>query len=245
MEKKNEDNVNVNANLESDSEDDKDNTDERSIKLVLIGDGCSGKTSICNQLCKKKFSKKYTQTYGVDFYSKKITLPNNIEVLLQIWDIGGQSVASPLLEKYLYGVQGVLLIYDVTNSTSFANLQDWITVTKKITKNYEKHVHMSLVGNKTDLEHRRAVRVEKHTKLAEQYGMSSHYVSAKTGDSVALAFRQTAADIFGIQLSKIDMESDITIVQAPVAVPTEKELKEVAAKNALANQNNSAACRIQ
>lgn len=245
MENKNEDNINDNVNLESDSEEDKDNSDERSLKLVLIGDGCSGKTSICNQLCKKNFSKKYTQTYGVDFYSKKITLPNNIDVTLQIWDIGGQSVASPLLEKYLYDVQGVLLIYDVTNSTSFANLQDWITMTKRITKNCDKNIHMSLVGNKTDLEHRRAVRVEKHTKLAEQYGMSSYYVSAKTGDSVALAFRQTAADIFGIQLSKIDMESDITIVQAPVAVPTEKELKEVAARNALANQNNSTACHIQ
>uniref|UniRef100_A0A0K0EVK3 Ras-related protein Rab-28 (inferred by orthology to a human protein) n=1 Tax=Strongyloides venezuelensis TaxID=75913 RepID=A0A0K0EVK3_STRVS len=243
MEDKNEDTVNL--NFESDSEEDKDTSDERSIKLVLLGDGCSGKTSICNQLCKKDFPKKYTQTYGCEFYSKKIILPDDIEVTLQIWDIGGQSVAAPMLEKYLYDAQGVLLIYDVTNSSSFANLQDWINVTKKITKSYEKQIHLSLIGNKTDLEHRRAVRVEKHTKLAEQYGMSSHYVSAKTGDSIALAFRQTTADILGIQLSKTDMESDITIIQAPVAVPTEQELKDVTARNALVNQNSSTTCQIQ
>lgn len=50
-------------------------------------------------------------------------------------------------------------------------------------------VSLMLVGNKTDLEHRRAVRIEKHTKFAVQHGMNSHYVSAKTGDSVTLMFR--------------------------------------------------------
>lgn len=48
---------------------------------------------------------------------------------------------------------------------------------------------MSLVGNKTDLEHRRAVRIDKHAKFAELHSMSSYYVSAKTGDSVMLMFR--------------------------------------------------------
>lgn len=50
-------------------------------------------------------------------------------------------------------------------------------------------VHMALIGNKTDLEHRRTVRIDKHTRFADQYGMSSHYVSAKTGDSVDLSFK--------------------------------------------------------
>lgn len=50
-------------------------------------------------------------------------------------------------------------------------------------------VVLMLVGNKTDLEHRRVVRIERHTKFALQYGMSSYYVSAKTGDSVMLMFR--------------------------------------------------------
>uniref|UniRef100_A0A0M3HGQ2 Ras family protein n=1 Tax=Ascaris lumbricoides TaxID=6252 RepID=A0A0M3HGQ2_ASCLU len=55
----------------------------------------------------------------------------------------------------------------------------------------EAPAKLSLVGNKTDLEHRRAVRIEKHNKFAEQHGMTSHYVSAKTGDSVTLMFRCT------------------------------------------------------
>lgn len=48
---------------------------------------------------------------------------------------------------------------------------------------------LMLVGNKTDLEHRRVIRIERHTKCALQYGMSSYYVSAKTGDGVTLMFR--------------------------------------------------------
>jgi len=35
-----------------------------------------------------------------------------------------------------------------------------------------------------DLEHMRTVKLEKHTSYAKQHGMSSHYLSAKTGDSV-------------------------------------------------------------
>ncbi|VDN37656.1 unnamed protein product [Gongylonema pulchrum] len=58
---------------------------------------------------------------------------------------------------------------------------------------------LMLVGNKTDLEHRRAVRIERHTKFAMQHGMSSHYVSAKTGDSVTLMFRLNPSIFLRVQ----------------------------------------------
>lgn len=50
-------------------------------------------------------------------------------------------------------------------------------------------MHMALVGNKTDMEHRRAIRIDKHARFAEQNGMTTHYVSAKTGDSINLTFK--------------------------------------------------------
>uniref|UniRef100_A0A0M3HIH6 Ras-related protein Rab-28 n=1 Tax=Ascaris lumbricoides TaxID=6252 RepID=A0A0M3HIH6_ASCLU len=94
-----------------------------------------------------------------------------------------------MLQKYIFGAHGALVVYDVTNSSSFESLEDWVNIIKRITKTQEKPAQLSLVGNKTDLEHRRAVRIEKHNKFAEQHGMTSHYVSAKTGDSVTLMFR--------------------------------------------------------
>uniref|UniRef100_A0A914V399 Uncharacterized protein n=1 Tax=Plectus sambesii TaxID=2011161 RepID=A0A914V399_9BILA len=154
-----------------------------------------------------------------------------------------------MLDKYIFGAQGALVCYDVTNGASFENIEDWVNLVKKYTKDQEKPAHLSLVGNKTDLEHRRAVRIEKHSKFAEQHGMSSHYVSAKTGDSVRLMFRQVAADILGIQLSKSDMEADIAVVQAPVATQSEADLKATASAASKDRRRNhakkSSVCSLQ
>ncbi|KHN77951.1 Ras-related protein Rab-28 [Toxocara canis] len=170
-------------------ESDDDEHSERVLKVVVCGDGASGKTSLCMRFAQDNFGRQYQQTVGLDFFSRRLLLPGNVSVLLQIWDIGGQSIASPMLQKYVFGAHGALVIYDVTNSSSFESLEDWVKIIKKFTKTQEKPPQLALVGNKTDLEHRRAVRIEKHTKFAEQHGMTSHYVSAKTGDSVTLLFR--------------------------------------------------------
>ncbi|VDM12643.1 unnamed protein product [Wuchereria bancrofti] len=164
----------------------------------------------------------------MDFFTRRLTLPGNVSVLLQaskfiIWDIGGQSIASPMLEKYINGAHGAVVVYDVTNSSSFENLEDWINIIKQVTKTQERPVVLMLVGNKTDLEHRRVIRIERHTKFALQYGMSSYYVSAKTGDSVTLMFRKTAAEILGIPLEQSDTEGDIIVVKASVTTRTEDE----------------------
>lgn len=61
-----------------------------------------------------------------------------IFIQLEIWDVGGQSIASPMLEKYINGANGAVIVYDVTNSTSFENLGEWINVIKKFTNDQEK-----------------------------------------------------------------------------------------------------------
>ncbi|KAL3982068.1 Ras-related protein Rab-28 [Acanthocheilonema viteae] len=198
---------------------------QKIIKIVVCGDGASGKTSLCVRFAQDNFGRQYQQTIGLDFFTRRLTLPGNVSVLLQIWDIGGQSIASPMLEKYINGAHGAVVVYDVTNSSSFENLEDWINIIKQVTKAQEKPIVLMLVGNKTDLEHRRVVRIERHTKFALQYGMSSYYVSAKTGDSVMLMFRKTAAEILGIPLEQNDIEGDIIVVKASVTTPTEAESK--------------------
>uniref|UniRef100_A0A914YJC8 Uncharacterized protein n=1 Tax=Panagrolaimus superbus TaxID=310955 RepID=A0A914YJC8_9BILA len=123
-----------------------------------------------------------------------------------------------MLANYLYGAHAVLFVYDVISATTFENLAEWIERVKSITRNYEKQPIFALIGNKTDMEHRRTVRIDKHNKLAQNSTMNAFYVSAKTGDSVDLCFRQIAGLIMGVNLSKTDLESDISIVKAPVTV---------------------------
>ncbi|XP_019408816.1 PREDICTED: ras-related protein Rab-28 isoform X3 [Crocodylus porosus] len=197
----------------SDSEEE---SPERQLKLVLLGDGTSGKTSLATRFAQEAFGKQYKQTVGLDFFLKRITLPGNVNVTLQLWDIGGQTLGGKMLDKYIYGAQGILLVYDITNYQSFENLEDWYNVVKKVNEESETQPLVALVGNKIDLEHMRTVKADKQQRFCQENGFSSHFVSAKTGDSVFLCFQRIAAEILGIKLNKAEMEQSQHVVRAEI-----------------------------
>ncbi|KAL7861070.1 hypothetical protein AOLI_G00174190 [Acnodon oligacanthus] len=185
----------VYINNMSDSEED---SQDRQLKMVLIGDGASGKTSLATRFAQEAFGKQYKQTIGLDFFLKRITLPGNLN----------------MLDKYIYGAQGVLLVYDITNSQSFENLEDWYSMVKKANEDSEVQPVIALVANKIDLEHMRTVKVDKHQRFCQENGLISQFVSAKTGDSVFLCFQRVAAEILGIKLNKAEIEQSQRIVRA-------------------------------
>lgn len=119
----------------------------RQFKICLIGDGYVGKTSIRRKYLKEGFKRSYIPTLGVDFAQMAITFegtPTN----LVIWDIAGQSLFQNLRKRYYDGSSGIVLVYNVTDRTSFDNASKWLV---------EAHGYMGklppliIVGNKTDL----------------------------------------------------------------------------------------------
>eukprot|EP00611_Tribonema_gayanum_P018017 TRINITY_DN3102_c1_g3_i3.p2 TRINITY_DN3102_c1_g3~~TRINITY_DN3102_c1_g3_i3.p2 ORF type:complete len:207 (-),score=67.15 TRINITY_DN3102_c1_g3_i3:1674-2294(-) len=100
-------------------------------KLVLVGNGSVGKSSIIARFVDDGFHCVYRQTVGVDFFEKQVTVRNSLTLSLQVWDIGGQSLSSNMLAKYLYGSRVVFLCYDVTDPNSFSDLaQHWAFVSE-------------------------------------------------------------------------------------------------------------------
>lgn len=196
--------------------DNEESVQEKQLKLVIVGDGASGKTSLAARYSQDQFSRHYNQTIGIDFFLKRIVFPDNINVTLQVWDIGGQSIGGKMLDKYIFGSNGVLFTYDVTNSSSFDNLEDWLAVIKKVFTDSGKMPYFALIGNKIDLEHMRTVKVDKHNKFALDNSMSSHLVSAKSGDSVNLCFKKIAAEILGVRLTRPELELQQTVLKADI-----------------------------
>ncbi|XP_015678981.1 ras-related protein Rab-28 isoform X1 [Protobothrops mucrosquamatus] len=199
----------------SDSESEEE-CGNRQLKFVLLGDGASGKTSLATRFVHDTFGKQYKQTIGLDFFLKRITLPGNINVTLHVWDIGGQTIGSKMLDKYIYGAQAVLLVYDVTNQQSFENLENWYNVVKKVNEESETQLHVALVGNKIDLEHLRTVKIDKHLQFCQESHSSSHFVSAKTGDSVFLCFQGIAANLVDVKLNRAEIEQLQNVVKADI-----------------------------
>lgn len=196
--------------------DTEEGVQDKQLKVVIIGDGASGKTSLASRYSQDQFSRQYNQTIGIDFFLKRIVFPDNMNVTLQVWDIGGQSIGGKMLDKYIYGSNGIVFVYDVTNSSSFDNLEDWLAIIKKVFASSDKMPHLALVGNKIDLEHMRTVKVDKHNKFALDNNMSSHFVSAKSGDLVNLCFKKVAAEILGVRLTRPELELQQTIIKADI-----------------------------
>ncbi|KAK2891392.1 hypothetical protein Q8A67_014035 [Cirrhinus molitorella] len=220
----------------SDSEEE---IQERQLKIVLLGDGASGKTSLSIRFAQEAFGKQYKQTIGLDFFLKRITLPGNLNVTLQVWDIGGQTIGGKMLDKYIYGAQGVLLVYDITNSQSFENLEDWLNMVRKANEEADTQPAISLIGNKIDLEHMRTVKMEKHQRFCQENGLISQFVSAKTGDSVFLCFQRLAAEILGIKLNKAEMEQSQHVVKADIVNYSQESVARAV------NPPRSSMCNIQ
>jgi len=227
-------------------ESDSDDGEQMQFKIIVIGDGAVGKTSIVNRFCKDHFASSYKQTIGLDFFMKRITLPGEVDVTMQVWDIGGQTIGGKMIGNYVFGSHAVLLAYDITNAESFHNLVDWLDVVKKIFKDSPTKPYLGLLANKTDLSHMRAVNPEKHSKFAADNDMFSYYVSAKNGDNVNSTFYRVAADLAGIVLSKPEIEVQTKVVAAIVVDHAQNELKPVMGSAPVSNaQSQTSVCVLQ
>ncbi|XP_065623942.1 ras-related protein RABE1c isoform X2 [Quercus suber] len=106
--------------------------------------------------------------------------------------VPSQPVLLPPL-AYYRGAMGILLVYDVTDESSFNNIKNWI---RNIEQHASDNVNKILVGNKADMdESKRAVPTSKGQALADEYGIKFFETSAKTNLNVEEVFFSIARDI--------------------------------------------------
>jgi small GTP-binding protein len=120
-----------------------------SLKVILIGDGGTGKTSLVNQFVHRKFSSIYKTTIGVDITPYKTTVKKTGEnVRFVLWDMSGQTHFEKFRSRFYTGSSGALIVYDLTNAMSYRNVGQWI----KECHNSCKAIPITLIGNKADLD---------------------------------------------------------------------------------------------
>ena len=187
------------------------------IKIVVCGNGSVGKSSIIKRLVTDGFARVYKQTIGCDFFQKNITIKGDHRVNLQVWDVGGQSVSSPNLPKYLNGSSAVLFCYDVTDSQSLDDLDDWVRRVEIMEESARPCCF--LLANKIDLVSERMVSEAAHKSwLANKSFMGDFFVSARSGENITKSFYIVAAKAIGITLTAYDVSFLDSIVVAEVAL---------------------------
>ena len=125
------------------------NASPNSIKIGLLGDSGVGKTNIINSILHVGFNEDEISTIGSYKFSIKILLKKENKVNLIVWDSSGQERFRSIVLKNLKNVEGIILVFDVTNRKSFENIDEWLRLIKE---NIEQNPDIILFGNKADVE---------------------------------------------------------------------------------------------
>lgn|ERR1719264_141370 len=94
-------------------------------KIAFLGDSGVGKTSLINQFIYGTFSLNHNPTIGIDYLSKIINTGER-SIRLQIWDTAGQERFRSLIPSYIRDASAIIIVYDVTSRTSYANVNRWL-----------------------------------------------------------------------------------------------------------------------
>ena len=102
-------------------------------------------------------------------------------VKLQMWDTAGQEKFKTIVSAYYKGAQGIMFVFDLTDSRSFSEVKNWMAEAERFSN--DKVVKI-LVGNKCDMEMERMVKREDAQQFADSEGMLYYETSAKTNHNV-------------------------------------------------------------
>ncbi|XP_061617768.1 ras-related protein Rab-21 [Phyllopteryx taeniolatus] len=151
-----------------------------SFKVVLLGEGCVGKTSMVLRYCENKFNDKHITTLQASFLTKKLNITGK-RVNLAIWDTAGQERFHALGPIYYRDSNGAVLVYDITDEDSFQKVKSWVRELRKMLGN---DICLCIVGNKIDLDKDRNVSTEEAESYATSVGAKHYQTSAKLNKGI-------------------------------------------------------------
>ncbi len=174
--------------------------EHHTLKIILIGDGAVGKTSIRRQYLGEGFRNDYQMTIGADLASKEspVLYSGGRQVKYLIWDLAGQPRFEGVRKAYYMSAMGAIVVFDTTRVESFQNIVGWMNEFWKL--NGRGPVPIIILGNKADLRDEGIIGVsdakarkfaQTLSHVAKEYrGFDIHYLptSAKTGLNINLAF---------------------------------------------------------
>ena len=155
---------------------------DQKVQLLIIGDSTVGKTSILSRYTNGEFNPHYLATVGLDFF-KKDEVFNGKTIRIKIWDTAGQERYKSLTQGYFRNAEGIMIVYDVTNSVSFENLKYWIQSIKTHIDIDKGEVPAIIIGNKIDI-FEREVKKEDAEAFAKEQKFKYFETSAKNGNGI-------------------------------------------------------------
>lgn len=175
-------------------------------KLVLVGDGGTGKTTFVKRHLTGEFEKKYIATLGVEVHP--LTFYTNYgKLVFNCWDTAGQEKFGGLRDGYYIQGQCAIIMFDVTSRVTYKNVPNWHRDLIRVCEN----IPIVLCGNKVDVKERKvkAKTITFHRKKNLQY----YDISAKSNYNFEKPFLWLARKLAG--------EAELEFVEMPALKPPE------------------------
>jgi len=177
---------------------------EISVKVVIVGNGAVGKSSMIQRYCRGIFTRNYKKTIGVDFLEKQLRIGGE-EVRLMLWDTAGQEEFDAITKAYYRGAQACVVAFSTVDRASFDAVMKW----KKKVEDECGAIPMVLVQNKIDLVHEAEVYPEEVERLAKEFNMRLYRTSVKEDLNVDDVFQHLAENYVNKIKSFNDLEANI------------------------------------
>ena len=157
-------------------------------KLCLFGPGGVGKTTLTRRYLTGLFEENNKLTMGANIFIKDLEI-NDKEVLLQIWDFGGEEQFRFLLPVYSHGSACGIFLFDLSRYSTIKDIEEWINFFKEGSEEKEQKIPLLMVGAKLDLIEKRVISKEEALEIAKKNGCFDYIeCSSKTGENVEKIF---------------------------------------------------------
>lgn len=209
---------------------------DTTLKVIVVGNGQVGKTSMITRFAKGIFTNEYKKTIGVDFLEKRMFL-NTVgeEVTFLLWDTAGQEEYDAITRTYYKGAGACILAFSTTDRDSFDAIESWY---KKVTDECGK-IAMVLVQNKVDLMDDAVMEPREVEFIAKKLGLKLYRTCVKDDLNVSEVFQHLGSEFVRnggeAALGKSSMMSMEEVASKPLAE------RSAAAKGAAAPKDSAAA----
>ena len=169
----------------------KEDEEEEDIKVILVGEPGTGKTSLINVAIGKMFTDNSPSTLISTFVQKKFN-KNNKEYILNIWDTAGQEKFRAMTKIFIKNSKIVILVYSINSKETYDGLKEyWFNI---ITEALGDEPIIAMVGNKSDLFLEEQIKEEEAKEFAREHGIKFKLVSAKEDPDGFIEFLEELLD---------------------------------------------------
>lgn len=164
------------------------------MKVVVIGDGNVGKTSLLRRFVRGDYTEEYRRTIGAEYMEKDVFLRDrgNTTAKLMLWDTAGQEMFSPLTQSYYRHASAAIVCFSTVDKESFQHVVDWKNQVEQVCG---PSLTVVLCQTKFDLSHAAAITNEEAEQLASTLGAPFFRVSTKDDFNVTQLFEFTAQTV--------------------------------------------------